>query len=544
MHRDIKSASILLDGDWKARISNLELSAQLSNMEAIHEHITADDNAYDSLSYVSKKDKNQGYLTKESDIFSLGVVLKEIFWGKLATPEDRGSQIIYYNGQEILHHEDVFEGIKEQIDTKSFETFADIVGLCLTYKPYRPEATQVITQLEKALEFQEDYEKWERRLPVDYKNIIQISETPELCQSIERRRDLYNMFLKGILLHDGKMWFSLAANGERNVMISARNFSYRNRRSHKWRSVHGSRFPKVAEMTDISNLKIQIKLKKQFISPSVNHKVYLIFRVCGSRKYPAKRMYVNLKYKTRNETLRAYFATWREDGWMMIELFQSLNHKKDSDFEVLLESFSRCYFGSSSIYIEGIEFQAIDNASLKNNNTCYLFACMTDHECFERGDKNLQKPQYIFDGRITRLHRLYNDSNKFSEAIEFLRHQVFRIRCKIQRQMLSANTNNLCYLVFKLSQKCCGLHGPVIVRDLFHQKETRILYFRSPNPSKIHDSDWIPEKREDGWLEVIPWIFNSDYELKSDHLFVNLKLVTYEGTMAGLIVRGIEFRPI
>ncbi|KAL8233440.1 hypothetical protein R6Q59_019540 [Mikania micrantha] len=93
MHRDIKSASILLDGVWKAKISNLEFSAQLSNMEAIHEHIT-DDNAYDSLSYVSEKDINQGYLTRESDIYSLGVVLKEIFWGKLATPEDRGSHII------------------------------------------------------------------------------------------------------------------------------------------------------------------------------------------------------------------------------------------------------------------------------------------------------------------------------------------------------------------------------------------------------------------------------------------------------------------
>ncbi|KAD5802987.1 hypothetical protein E3N88_14347 [Mikania micrantha] len=149
-----------------------------------------------------------------------------------------------------------------------------------------------------------------------------------------------------------------------------------------------------------------------------------------------------------------------------------------------------------------------------------------------------------FDGRISQLHQVYHDSIISSGAIEFLRHPVFCIRFKIQRQMLSANTKNVCYVVFKLSEKCHGLHGPVIVRDLFHQKETRILYFRSPNPSNIHDSDWIPEKREDGWLEVIIWIFNSDYELKSDHLFVNLKLVTYEGTMSGLIVRGIEFRPI
>ncbi|KAJ0736016.1 putative phloem protein [Helianthus annuus] len=111
----------------------------------------------------------------------------------------------------------------------------------------------------------------------------------------------------------------------------------------------------------ISNLNIQIKIRTQYLSPSVNYKVHLIFRFRGPRKSQAKRMYVNLKYKMGNKSLNAYFATWREDGWMMIELFQFLNHKKDTDFEVLLESFSRCYCGTDSIYIEGIQFQAINN---------------------------------------------------------------------------------------------------------------------------------------------------------------------------------------
>ncbi|KAD5802980.1 hypothetical protein E3N88_14340 [Mikania micrantha] len=555
MHWGIKSASILLDGDWKAKISNLELSAQLSSMESIHDHIT-DDNAY-----VFEDNIELGFLTKESDIFSLGVVIKEMFMGIPVRYDHLRLYVYYSDGKEILQHRDAFEGIREQIDPKTFKTLADIASLCLTYESFRPDATELITQLGKALEFQEDYEKWEPRLPVDYQKIIQMSKTPELYQSIEMRRDLYNMFLKGILLQDGKLWFSIGTDGERNEMISARKFSYRNRRSHKWRSAEGSRFPKVAEITDISNLKIQIKMKKQFISPSVNHKVYLIFRVCGPRKSQAKRMYVNLKYKTGNETLHAYFATWREDGWMMIELFQSLNHKEDTDFEVLLESFSRCYCGSSSIYIEGIEFQAIDNVNheetkgFKEVQKVDLDTEKVKKQHIEEQEMMLSAKKVVytssdmmnpdrFDGRISQQHQVYHDSIIFRGAIEFLRHHVFRIRYKIQRQMLSANTKNVCYLVFKLSEKSRGLHGPVIVRDLFHQKETRILYFRSPNPSNINDSDSIPEKREDGWLEVILWIFNSDYELKSDHLFVNLKLVTYEGTMSGLIVRGIEFRPI
>lgn len=126
------------------------------------------------------------------------------------------------------------------------------------------------------------------------------------------------------------------------------------------------RFPEVVKMLDSSKLEIHINIRTQFLSPCVNYKVYLIFRFCGSKKSQAKQRYVNLKYKMGDESLRAYFATWREDGWMMVELFQFLSHQKDTDFEVLLEGFSRCYCGRHSVYIGGIQFQAIDNASFLN----------------------------------------------------------------------------------------------------------------------------------------------------------------------------------
>ncbi|KAK9063029.1 hypothetical protein SSX86_016899 [Deinandra increscens subsp. villosa] len=542
MHRDIKCASILLDDNWNAKIFNLELCAQLSDVKPI-EHVT-DDNAYGSLSYVSKDDMKQNYLTRESDIYSLGVVLKQVLWGRLTDPSHRATHNVVYNGQEILYYL-VFDDLKEQIDPESSATFVDIAGLCLAYKKYRPRAQEVVAKLEKALKFQ-------------------ISNTPQIYDSTEMKKDLSDMFSKGTLLKDDKVWLSLGSKGERSEMISARNFSYKNRRLHKWRSVQGSRFPKVAEMIDISNLKIQIKTKTQFISPSINHKVHLIFRVCGPRQSKAKRMYVKLKYKTGNEeTLHAYFATRRDDGWMMIELFQSLNHKEDDDFEVLLESFSRCYCGSSSIYIEGIEFQAIEKV-IKDEEIERLNEVQQSSEENSNTDKEEKQAMMLsakevvhtsselwiphrFDGRRYRTIQVYHDSSRFSGAIEFQRYQVFRIKCKLEHKMLSAITKNACYLVFKLSEKCCGLHGPVLVRNLFHrkQKDTGVLYFRSPNRRDlVYDNDWIPEKRKDGWMEVILWVFNSANELENDHLLVDLKLITYEGSMSGLIMNGIEFRPI
>ncbi|MFS7990309.1 putative phloem protein [Helianthus anomalus] len=156
----------------------------------------------------------------------------------------------------------------------------------------------------------------------------------------------------------------------------------------------------------------------------------------------------------------------------------------------------------------------------------------------------------IYKTTHTNLQEVHNHmlchTCRFSGAIEFQRQQVLHIKCNIKSQMLSENTGNVCYLVFKLSEKCRGLHGPVVVRDLFHwrSKETRVFYFRYPNPWNVHETDWVPRQRKDGWMEVIVWKFNSNYERENDHLSVNLKLITYEGTMSGLIVQGIKFRPI
>lgn len=162
------------------------------------------------------------------------------------------------------------------------------------------------------------------------------------------------------------------------------------------------RFEKVAEMFDISKLNIRIKTKTQFLSPGVNYGAYLIFKFCDSRKYSSKSRYVNLKYKKGGENLHAYFARWRDDEWMMIELYRFLCEKKDTKFEVLLESFSRYYCGKSSIYVEGIQFRVIDNVSLKIlliklsiyilplmlyniggvNYICYIFfLCLISHIC-------------------------------------------------------------------------------------------------------------------------------------------------------------------
>lgn len=129
-------------------------------------------------------------------------------------------------------------------------------------------------------------------------------------------------------------------------------------------SFNKCRFKKVAKISTISNLKINIKIRTQFLSVGVNYGVHLVFKFCAPRKSSSKSLYFNLTYRMANEIYHTYFARRRDEDWMMIELYRFLNHENDTKFKVLLLSFLQDYCPRDGIYVEGIEFRPIHNASL------------------------------------------------------------------------------------------------------------------------------------------------------------------------------------
>lgn len=158
-HKDIKSGSILLDSDWNAKISNLELSRKGM---AFNREKYVEGNAWGSLGYIDPGYQSRGMFTRPSDIYSLGVVLCEILCGRLAWVEgcvDHSQSlgpisVKHYNEKGDLH-EMIFEGIKEQIVPQSLTTFQAIAIQCLHDNTFdRPWTGEVVIQLKKALEFQ------------------------------------------------------------------------------------------------------------------------------------------------------------------------------------------------------------------------------------------------------------------------------------------------------------------------------------------------------------------------------------------------------
>ncbi|KAL7101978.1 hypothetical protein ACP275_08G090400 [Erythranthe tilingii] len=159
IHRDVKASNILLDENFIAKVSDFGL-AKLENKSKLKTHITT--NVKGTFGYLDPNYINTHKLTRKSDTYAFGVVLLEVLCGRpavdLKVPEDKRVLSKWARDKINMGEADqiVSVSLREEISPDSLKTFVGVAQRCLSDElKNRPTMSQVVSQLESAIEQQE-----------------------------------------------------------------------------------------------------------------------------------------------------------------------------------------------------------------------------------------------------------------------------------------------------------------------------------------------------------------------------------------------------
>ncbi|XP_076952591.1 uncharacterized protein LOC143626353 [Bidens hawaiensis] len=155
IHRDIKSSNILIDHKRVAKISDLGLSKRGLlglNRSAIISH------ACGTPGYCDPDYMVTGIVTKESNVYSFGIVLFEVLCGRLCLVEDKDGSCLSAPAVKTVYEQKKVDQIvdpcvREQLSLDMIYEFSEIAYGCLHKNPqHRLPMNHVVEKLEKLME--------------------------------------------------------------------------------------------------------------------------------------------------------------------------------------------------------------------------------------------------------------------------------------------------------------------------------------------------------------------------------------------------------
>ncbi|XP_076956574.1 receptor-like protein kinase ANXUR1 [Bidens hawaiensis] len=167
LHCNIKSSKILLDHNWEPRLYDFAFALRAKKH---HLHFTS--SYYCTLQYMDPTYESMKALTHKSDVFSFGVVLFEVLFGREATIQNNDNW--YFARLANSHFEEsklddlIDPDLRKQMNLQSLNIFAETAYCCLKeQQSQRPNINQVISKLEKALELQHKHNASIKATPVE-----------------------------------------------------------------------------------------------------------------------------------------------------------------------------------------------------------------------------------------------------------------------------------------------------------------------------------------------------------------------------------------
>ncbi|XP_024996708.1 probable serine/threonine-protein kinase PBL26 isoform X2 [Cynara cardunculus var. scolymus] len=305
IHRDIKSSNILLDENWTAKVSDFGLS-KFGPANQPQTYVFS--NVVGTPGYCDPLYWELGYLTKESDIYSFGVVLFEVMCGRLCYKyrDGRINEIlvgVWKNHYDENRLDDIVSSdLKKQTDSNSLMTFSAIASRCLNRnRKERPTMLEIVKELEVALAKQ--------KLSQTSRSLVELGRLAKPPLVYESREELLSLLSNGFR-HNDTTWLSINKDKRVYETISIIKCITDDEIEDLEVIEDGnSRFDYVIE--DAPDFKL--KISTQFLIPSVTYNINLVYKFEQSDHGTC----VPYKYKLDEEADYSgpFIAQVRKDGW-------------------------------------------------------------------------------------------------------------------------------------------------------------------------------------------------------------------------------------
>lgn len=153
IYRDFKTSNILLDSNYRAKLSDFGLAKDGPVGDKSH----VSTRVMGTYGYAAPEYMATGHLTKKSDVYSFGVVLLEIMSGKRALDQNRPSgehNLIEWAKPYLSNKRRIFQvmdaRIEGQYTLREAMKVANLAIQCLSVEPrFRPKMDEVVSVLEE-----------------------------------------------------------------------------------------------------------------------------------------------------------------------------------------------------------------------------------------------------------------------------------------------------------------------------------------------------------------------------------------------------------
>lgn len=155
VHKNLKSGNILLNGNFRAKVSNFGLARVMENEEGNNEGFQLTRHVIGTQGYMAPEYIENGLITPKMDVFAFGVVILEILSGREVAG---GDQLLSVTVNQVLEGENVREklrgfmdpNLKDEYPLELAYSMAEIAKRCVASDlNLRPNVSEVFMVLSK-----------------------------------------------------------------------------------------------------------------------------------------------------------------------------------------------------------------------------------------------------------------------------------------------------------------------------------------------------------------------------------------------------------